>query len=213
MVGGLWCTAVGLLQSCPHTLLTQIPPRHSPPVLFSLPLGHCVWSAPGLGGFQLPSCSGPDPRELAPLRSAMSPGVMQPPSFPTAAPSPALAGIRLWLCPCSVGSRCVSGYGGWQAMPVQAEEWAGSQRPDHWGHGIREGASGHNLLPLNGEEATGLSPHLQLFSPLQPRSPPPRWLKSGLEPRDALLTISQPPGRTLFLLVYSCDSMDNSGSW
>lgn len=136
-------------------------------------------------------------------------------SFPTAAPSPAPAGIQLWLCPCSSGSPCVSGHGGWQGMPVQAEEWAGSRRPDHWGHGIREGAAGHSLpdLPLNGEVAAWLSPHLQLFSPLQPQSSPPRWLKSGLEPRDTLLTISQPLGRTLFLLGYSCDSMDNSGSW
>ena len=193
---------------------TQIPPRHSPPVLFSLPLGHWLCSAPGLGGFQLPSCSGPDPRELAPLRSATSPGVMQPRILPTAAPSPAPAGTQLWLCPCSAGSHCVSGDGRWQGMPVQAEEWAGGRGPGHWGHAVGEGAADHSPpdLLLNGEVAARLSPHLQLFSPLQPRSPPTRWLKSGLEPRDTLVTISQPPGRTLFLLVYSRTLALSTGS-
>lgn len=47
-------------------------------------------------------------------------------------------------------------------MPVQAEEWEGGQGPDHWGHGVGEGAADHGLpdLPLNGEVAARLNPHL-----------------------------------------------------
>lgn len=106
----------------------------------------------------------------------------------------------IWLCPCSVGSRCVSVYGRWQGMPVQAEEWAGGPGPRPLGpQGRRRGCrpTVSQTCRLMGRWQHAPIP-TSSFSLLSSPSLHPRWLKSGLEPWDTLVTISQPTGRTLF---------------